>query len=206
MSPYGVTQSGEMLSGMSHKSVLHRYLQDGREALMYKLDGVSEYDARRPMTVTGTNLLGIVKHVASLEAGYLGDCFGRPFEQPFPWFADDAEPNADMWATVDESLTSIADLYRRVWAHSDVTIAELDLDAPGVVPWWRTPQVTLQQILVHMIAETHRHAGHMDIVRELIDERTGWKPGNSNLPDIDWGEYRERVQATADHFRSPKLS
>lgn len=185
------------------KAILQRYLQDGRDALLWKLDGITEYDARRPLTPTGTNLLGIVKHVASVEAGYLGDCFERPFDQEFPWFAADAEPNADMWATADESLDSIAHLYRRVWLHSDATIEALDLDAVGRVPWWRpaSQQVTLQQLLVHMIAETHRHAGHMDIVRELIDEQAGWKAQSPNLPDIDWEIYRAEVQATAEQFR-----
>lgn len=185
------------------KEILRGYLQDGRDALMWKLEDVSEYDARRPMTATGTNLLGIVKHVASVEAGYFGDCFGRPFDQVFPWFADDAEPNADMWATADESRDSIVDLYRRVWVHSDATIGALDLQAQGHVPWWRPErqQVTLQQLLVHMIAETHRHAGHMDIVRELIDERVGWKAQSRILPDIDWVTYRAHVQAVADRFR-----
>lgn len=185
----------------AHKDVLQNYLQIGREALLWKLDGVSEYDARRPLTITGSNLLGIVKHVASVEAGYLGDCFGRPFEQTFPWFADDAEPNADMWATADESLDSIVDLYHRVWRNSDATIAALDLDAAGQVPWWRDPEVTLQQILVHVIAETHRHAGHLDILRETIDGLAGWKPGNDNLPeDVDWEAYRRRLEETAERF------
>ncbi len=185
---------------MDQKTVLHRYLQTGRDVLLAKLDGVSEYDARRPMVPTGTNLLGVVKHVASVEAGYLGDCFGRPFEQAFPWFADDAEPNADMWATADESRASIVDLYHRVWRHSDATIETLDLDAAGEVPWWPQPEVTLQQILVHMIAETHRHAGQMDIVRELIDGEVGWKPESSVMPDVDaawWIEYRERLEHVA---------
>ncbi len=182
------------------KSVLQQYLQIGREVLLAKLDGVGEYDARRPMVPTGTNLLGVVKHVASVEAGYLGDCFGRPFEHPFPWFADDAEPNADMWATADESRASIVDLYHRVWRHSDATIAALDLDAAGSVPWWRESDVTLQQILVHMIAETHRHAGQMDITRELIDGEVGWKPGSDVMPDVDdawWVAYRQRLELVA---------
>lgn len=186
----------------SHKEILQRYLQTGREALLWKLDGVSEFDARRPLTPTGSNLLGIVKHTASVEAGYLGDCFGRPFEQTFPWFADDAEANADMWAPADESLESIVDLYHRVWRNSDATIAALDLDTAGHVPWWRTPEVTLQQILVHVIAETHRHAGHMDILREMVDGAAGLRADNDNLPpDIDWDGYRQRLQKTAEQFR-----
>ena len=83
------------------KAELHRYLQVARDALLWKLDGVSEYDVRRPLVPTGTNLLGLVKHVASVEAGYLGDTFGRPFPEPLPWFDEGAEPNADMWATAE---------------------------------------------------------------------------------------------------------
>ena len=78
------------------KADLHRYLQAAREALLWKLDGLSEYDIRRPMVPTGTNLLGLVKHVASVELGYFGDTFGRPAGEPLPWFEDGAEPNADM--------------------------------------------------------------------------------------------------------------
>src|ERR1700736_434639 len=102
------------------KADLHRYLQDAREALLWKLDGLSEYDVRRPLVPTGTNLLGLVKHVAGVEAGYFGGAFGRPYEEPLPWYDDGAEPNADMWATADESRQDILGLYQRVWAHSDV--------------------------------------------------------------------------------------
>ncbi|WP_116997168.1 DinB family protein [Desertimonas flava] len=196
---------GDQSSTDQQKDVLRRYLQAGRDALLSKLDGVSEYDARRPVVPTGTNLLGLVKHVASVESGYLGDTFGRPSGETLPWFDDDAEPNADMWATVDESLDDIVSLYRRVWAHSDATIAALELDAPGHVPWWGDrSEVTLQQILVHMTVETHRHAGHADIVRELIDGTAGLRAPNDNLPGEDaawWADYRQRVQQAADHFR-----
>lgn len=136
------------MSAPAPKAVLQRYLQSGREALVWKLEGLTEYDARRPMTHTGTNLLGLVKHVAGVEAGYLGDCFGRPSPESLPWVDEDAEPNADMWATPEESRDGIIDLYRRVWAHSDATIEALGLDAPGQVPWWPEERrhVTLQQI------------------------------------------------------------
>lgn len=189
---------------MDSKQVLREYLQRGRESLLWKLDGLSEYDAHRPMTMTSTNLLGIVKHVASVEAGYLGDCFGRPFEQKFVWFADTAEPNADFLA--EEPVAEIVDLYRRVARHSDATIEAIALDAHGEVAWWppERREVTLQQVLVHMIAETHRHAGHADIVRELIDGSAGHSSQSDNMPDeIDWTAYRERVQGIADGFRFP---
>jgi uncharacterized damage-inducible protein DinB len=184
------------------KDDLQRYLQQVREALLWKLDGASEYDVRRPLTPTGTNLLGLVKHVASVEAGYLGDCFGRPFPEPLPWFEDDAEPNADMWATAEESRDDILGLYRRVWKHSDETIAASGLDAEGAVPWWPEERqvVTLHRILIHVIAETNRHAGHADIVRELIDGSVGHRADNDNMADFDdakWTAYRDRLDAAA---------
>ena len=60
------------------KETLVEYLQSARDAMVWKVEGLSEYDARRPMTPTGTNLLGLVKHLASVELGYFGDTFGRP--------------------------------------------------------------------------------------------------------------------------------
>lgn len=190
------------MDGAEPKVDLLRYLQMGREALLWKLEGLSEYDIRRPMVRTGTNLLGLVKHVATMDAGYLGVVFDRPFPEPLPWMDEDAEPNADMWATADESRDQIVDLYRRVWAHSDATIDRLDLDAVGRVPWWpddRNP-VTMHRILVHVIAETHRHAGHADVVRELIDGAAGLRADNDNLPPGDdawWAGYRERLERVA---------
>jgi hypothetical protein len=184
------------------KAELRRYLQAGRDAMVWKLDGLTEYDVRRPLVRTGTNLLGLVKHLAGIEADYFGDVFGRPFDEPLPWVAPDAERNAGMWATPDESPEHIVDLYHRVWTHADGTIAELDLDATGTVPWWPPEHatVTLHRMLVHVIAETHRHAGHADLVRELIDGAAGLRPGGSNLPDADrewWTRYRDRLEDVA---------
>ena len=184
------------------KAELHRYLQVARDALLWKLDGVSEYDVRRPLVPTGTNLLGLVKHVASVETGYFGDTFGRPFPEPLPWSDEDAEPNADMWATAEQSRKDIVGLYHRVWEHSDATIERLPLDAVGRVPWWPEgrAEVTLHTILIHMIAETDRHAGHADIVRELIDGGAGLRDGNDNMPDADadwWVRYRSELERVA---------
>jgi uncharacterized damage-inducible protein DinB len=184
------------------KTHLKRYLQTARDAVLWKLDGLDEYDARRPLTTTGTNLLGLVKHLASVEAGYFGATFGRPFPEPLPWYEEDAEPNADMWATADESRDHVVGFYRRVWVHADATIDGSGLDAVGRVPWWpeEWAEVTLHQILIHMIAETHRHAGHADIVRELVDGNVGYRKDNDNLPPADeawWTSYRERLEEAA---------
>jgi len=184
------------------KATLQRYLQTAREAMLWKLDGLGDYDIRRPMTPTGTNLLGLVKHLASVEFGYFGETFGRPSAEELPWFEDGAEPNADLWATADQSREQIVGLYHRAWAHADATIDALDLDAVGHVSWWppERAETTLHHILVHMIAETNRHAGHADIVRELIDGAAGLRAGNDNLASVDadwWVSYRELLERTA---------
>jgi hypothetical protein len=193
------------MSDSESKAVLHRYLRSGRDALLWKLDGLTEQQIRRPLVPTGTNLLGLVKHQASTESEYFGSVFGRPFRETLAWMQEDAEPNADMWATGDQSRDWIVDFANRVWSHSDATIEQLPLDAVGRVPWWPQERaaVTLQQILVHVIAETHRHAGHADIVRELIDGAAGLRKGNANLPDADarwWQSYRARLDEVADSF------
>ncbi|MFC4032112.1 DinB family protein [Streptomyces polygonati] len=186
--------------GSDPKADLRVYLQDARDVLLWKLDGLSEYDIRRPMTPTGTNLLGLVKHAAGAEAMYFGETFGRPFDAPRPWITGEGEPNTDLWATADETREQIVGLYRRVWAHSDVTIESLDLAAVGRVAWGSRSEVTLHRALVHMIAETDRHAGHADIVRELIDGVVGQRTGSGNVAPGDtawWGRHRSRVERAA---------
>jgi hypothetical protein len=186
------------------KDTLIEYLQSARDAILWKAEGLSEYDARRPMTPSGTNLLGLVKHLASIELGYFGDTFGRPSGIPLPWHADDADPNDDMFLTADESREWVLELYRTAWAHAGETFAGLDLDAEGRVPWWpddRNP-VTLHQVLVHVTTETHRHAGHADIVRETIDGQKGRYAGDPNAEDdIDYAAHRDRVEQAARDAR-----
>jgi uncharacterized damage-inducible protein DinB len=184
------------------KTDLQRYLRTARDALVWKLDGLSEYDVRRPMVPTGTNLLGLVKHLAAVETGYFGDTFGRPFPNPLFQFTEDDEANVDMWAAADESREDILGFYRRAAAHSDETIDALDLDATGDVPWWppERREVTLHLALIHMIAETNRHAGHADIVRELIDSNAGHRADNSNMPEESeawWADYRAKLERVA---------
>jgi uncharacterized damage-inducible protein DinB len=188
------------------KQTLHRYLQNAREVLLWKLEGLSDYDVRRPMTPTGTNLLGLVKHCAGVEAGYFGEVVERPFpgENDLDWHeGDDTELSGHMYATEAESREQVADFYRRVWAHSDATIEELPLTARGTVPWWpeerRHP--TVHTLLVHAIAETTRHAGHADIIRESIDGAAGLRKGVSNMPAdagaAAWKEHFDELESIA---------
>lgn len=153
-----LSAAGAKLCAMNQpdpKADLVRYLQVARDAVLWKLEGLSEYDVRRPMTPTGTNLLGLVKHLANVEVGYFGDTFNT-----------------------------------------------LDLDAVGRVPWWpvERAEVTLHKVMVHVIAETDRHAGHADIVRELIDGTAGLREGNDNMAPGDgdwWANYRQRLEQVA---------
>ncbi|MFE6967870.1 DinB family protein [Isoptericola sp. NPDC057653] len=192
------------------KSVLHRYLRSTREALVWKVEGLTEREARLPRTPTGTNLLGLVKHAASVELGYFGETFGRswPTPQEVPWMApwtDDSlpdDPQADFYATADESLEQVVDLYRRVWAFADETIESLPLDAPGRVAWWGDRGATdLRTILLHVTVDLARHAGHADILREGIDGAVGMRGGNTNIPDeVDYPTYTAMLQGIAEQF------
>lgn len=188
----------------AHKQDLHRYLQQAREAVLWKLDGLSERDVRRPMTRTGTNLLGLVKHLAAVELGYFGVVFGRPADVAPPWSDDD--PLADLWATAEESREHVVGLYRTATDHADRTIEELPLDALGRVPWWQPgrDEVSLHRVLVHVTTETHRHAGHADVVRELLDGAVGLRPDGDNLPDdmddAAWAAHVERLEQVARGF------
>ena len=182
------------------KTNLHNYLKHERAAVLAKLDGLSEYDVRRPMTTTGTNLLGLVKHLATWEARYLGEVFDRPFPEPLTRWDLEEERLADMWATADESRVDVVDRYRRVWAHSDATIDALALADTGRVEWWGADEVPLFNVLVHVLAETSRHAGHADILREEIDGAVGTDAEAMAADGHDaafWAERRAEIEAAA---------
>ncbi len=186
------------------KASLKRYLQSTREALLWKVDGLSERDLRLPRTATGTSLLGIVKHCLHVEVGYFGSTFGRewPTEgELVPEEAYETDPQADWYATAEETAEGIVDLYRRVWTFADETIDTHPLDALGRVPWWppEGSTVTLHQALVHTIVDLARHAGHADILREQIDGAAGLRVDNTNVPDgFDWPAYVATLTALAE--------
>jgi hypothetical protein len=109
---------------------------------------------------------------------------------------------SDMFAAVGEPRAQITGLYKKAWAHSDATIEVLSLDAIGHVPHWPDEhgEVTLHRIMVHVIADSQRHAGYADIVRELIDGAVGLQENNDNLPpagQASWQDHRNRVERAA---------
>lgn len=187
---------------MDLKPVLQEYLQATRALMLSKLEGLGEYDRRRPLVPSGTNLLGLVKHLTGIEYVYLGTSVGRPPERPLPWEEDGSVwDGADLWAQPSESSEYLTGLYRQACAHSDESLALLGLDAPAEVPHWSDEKrhTTLGALLVRVVDETAHHAGHADIVRELIDG-TGGRDADV-LDASGWREYHAKVQRAADAFR-----
>ena len=176
---------------------LYSYLRGARETLLWKLDGLGEYDIRRPMTPSGTNLLGLVKHSTRSHLVYFCDVFGRPQDPTLRWLSDVA-PGSDMWVKADEHTPDIVAAYRRSWELADATVDQLAADALGHVPWWGDDAVTLEHVVVHLTAETQRHAGHADIIRELIDGSAGLLRGFDNLRIGDAAE-RARLHDEIEH-------
>ncbi|MGZ0146257.1 DinB family protein [Kribbella sp. WER1] len=184
------------------KTVLQDYLRATRALMLAKLDGLDEYDRRRPLVPSGTNLLGLVKHLTGIEYVYLGTSVGRPRREQLPWQADGSVwDGADMWARPDESTEYLTGLYRKACAHSDRSIAELDLDHPAEVPHWAEGErgTTFGALLVRVVDETAHHAGHADIVRELIDGQGGRDAGM--LDEAGWSAYFTTIQRAAETFR-----
>ena len=189
---------------MNLSADLHRYLQQARDGLVSKLDDLDEFDIRRPMTPSGTNLLGLVKHLTGVELGYLVESAGRPTEIKLPWNEDGSVwESGDMWAKPDESREYLVDLYKSVWRQSDDSIEQLALDAPATVAWWpeERRETTFGHLLVRVVAETAQHAGHADIIRESIDGRGG--RDHDDIGNADWwNTYVGKIQTAADTFRA----
>ncbi|MET7617588.1 DinB family protein [Streptomyces sp. NPDC005408] len=152
------------------KESLHISLDRHRDVVLWKLDGLDEEQLRRPMTPSGTSLLGLVKHLAAVEYGWFCETFGREME-PLP----DLEDDADMRVEPGESAADIVAFYGRAREAADRAIDELALDDLGTA--WFGDAVSMRWVLIHMLEETARHAGHMDILRELLDGATGDHPG-----------------------------
>ena len=156
------------------KTSLHVALQRHRDVVLWKIEGLDDDQLRRQMTPSGTSLLGIVKHLAAVEYGWFCSTFGREME-PMPF--DEEAPEADLRIAPGETTTDIVDFYNRACSAADVVIGEVGLEELGDA--WFGEQVSMRWVLIHMVEETARHAGHMDILRELTDGATG----DHNRPD-----------------------
>lgn len=150
------------------KDSLRTSLDRHRDVVLWKIEDLDDEVLRRPMTPSGTSLLGLVKHLAAVEYGWFCETFDRPTE-PLPFDPDD--PEADLRVRPDETTADVVAFYQRARAAADAAIDELEIDDLGTA--WFGETVSLRWVLIHMIEEVARHAGHLDILRELIDGSTG---------------------------------
>ncbi|KAA0978994.1 DinB family protein [Paeniglutamicibacter gangotriensis] len=188
------------------KKHLMTYLDNAREAVLWKAEGLSDSNVSRPMVGSGTNILGVIQHLATVEYGYFVECLGHTVtdERHLTLMADE-EAGADMWVPAEIPRTEIIDFYRRAIETANKNIAALDTDVPATVPWWKpeTRKTTLGRLLLHMNVETSRHSGHIDIIRELIDGSTGLYRDNTNIPAYEpaaWAALQEKIR-NASHSR-----
>ncbi|MFC9935363.1 DinB family protein [Glutamicibacter sp. NPDC127525] len=189
----------------STKDKLCGYLNDARENAIFKAEGLAEHLARTPLTPTGTHILGVLHHLAINEYEYFGTCLKRKANDRYVReFIAPHDPDADFLPPADMRAQQLIGLYRKAIAFADEAISTLPLDSPVEVPWWGPAgNTTLDHLLIHALAETSRHAGHLDIIREQLDGRAGWTAQLDLLPDYtagQWAEQREKLQQLADAF------
>jgi hypothetical protein len=153
----------------TERSGLCEFLDMQREALIEKLQGVSDEDARRAPTVSSLSLMSLVKHSATWERRWFQIVVaGRSFTGEWPEVLTDDENGFRL--TDDDTVESVVAYYRDQIAASREILTTLDLDAPCARP---DLAGNLRWVAVHMIEETARHAGHADIIRETLDSVGG---------------------------------
>jgi uncharacterized damage-inducible protein DinB len=153
------------------KESLLAAIERHRDVVLWKVAGLDDEELRRPVTASGTSLLGLVKHLGAVEYGWFCDTFGLPTE-PLPF--DDDDPEADMRVAPGESTADVLAFYGRARSAANAVVADLAMEDTGTA--WYGETVTLRWVMIHMLEEGCRHVGHMDIVRELIDGVTGAHP------------------------------
>jgi uncharacterized damage-inducible protein DinB len=143
------------------RTTLQTALDYCRDCVVRKVEGLSDDEARQALVPSGTSLLWLVKHLTFAERVWI---FGRFRGEPDLVPANEIEPG--------DTVESVLDGYRSTWQAVDAVITDARLD-DGCVETGGDDDVSLRWILVHLIEETARHAGHADILRELIDGQTG---------------------------------
>jgi uncharacterized damage-inducible protein DinB len=154
------------------RALLTGMLEWYREGVLLKVEGMREQDATASPVRSGTSVRGLVKHLALVEDAWSTWRFaGRPLPEPWasaPW---DADPGWDFHPADEDRLEDLLARYRAACDRSRAALAGEDLSATGTT---ETGQViSLRFVLVHLLEETARHLGHLDLLRELADGRTG---------------------------------
>ena len=151
----------------SEKETLEAFLDYHRQTVVLKCANLSEEELRQPMVVSGTTMLGIVKHLGYVERWWFQEVFAAK-DVEFPWKEED--PDAEFRIDEHESAESVFDFYMQECDKSRAIVAEA---APDDVAGNSKSVRSLRWILCHMLEETSRHNGHLDILREMIDGTTG---------------------------------
>jgi hypothetical protein len=150
------------------REMLSDFLTWYRQVIVNKVAGLSLGDASRPMTPTGLSPLGIVKHLASVEAGWFRDTFAGES------FGSEVSNTDSFRLAAEDTVESVTAAYLDECAHSgEVVAATRSLDQLSARPSNTYGHVSLRWILVHMLEETARHAGHLDLMRESLDGHIG---------------------------------
>ncbi|HZA41193.1 MAG TPA: DinB family protein [Actinomycetota bacterium] len=151
------------------KEVLAGFLDHYRSTMLEICSGLSEDQLRRAMVPSGTSLLGMIHHLVYVERGWFDEAIaGLAVDYPF----DEDDPDVDFRVPPDMSVDDVFDLYRQQCARSREILKEVALD-DQIKGEARSADYNVRWVVVHMIEETARHAGHADILREQIDGATG---------------------------------
>jgi Protein of unknown function (DUF664) len=191
------------------RETLVRYFTRSFDDLVGKIDGLGEYDVRRPLVPSGTNLLGLVQHSGAVVLEYATLPWGRERGRELMWEDTDDEPDIDLrvlpGVTRDDVLRLAADARAAM-----LELLEGPLHAPGEVPWWGpNKDVTVHRVAVHVIGELARHAGHADILREYVDGSAGMRVGDPNVVERDLAHLEERfsrIEADAKRFQDGTMT
>jgi uncharacterized damage-inducible protein DinB len=154
----------------SERDALNGFLDLQREALIRKLEGLSDADARQAVTVSSLSLLALVKHSAIWEQRWFQVILaGRADPGGWPEVRDHTDP--DLRVGDDDTVAHWVARYREAIAESRAVVAGRDLHAPCARA--DISDRNTRWVLLHMIEETARHAGHADIIRETLDGSRG---------------------------------
>ena len=150
------------------KESLQAAIERHRQVIRWKTAGLSDDQLRRPLTPSGMTLLGLVKHLGAMEYGWFCGTFGRAME-PLPLYEND--PDASMRIDPDETTNEVVAFYERACQAADEAIDELHIEDTGTA--WFGETVSMRWVLIHMLEEVARHAGHADLMRETLDGLVG---------------------------------
>ncbi len=154
-------------------TMLTGFLDYHRATLLWKAGGLTQQQMATPLPSSDLTIAGLVKHLALVEDSWFTERFAGKGEGVWAGIDWDADPDWEMHSAVHDAPEQLLSLYAEACERSRQVIAGAGLDQESVVPDRRGGHFTLRWILLHMIEETARHNGHVDLLREAIDGVSG---------------------------------